>query len=180
MKTLPIITYPKRILKKKAEKVLIRQLTDSLDIDELIAQMKETMREADGIGLAAPQINISKRIILVDHIQDKTEKHKKNGILTFLNPDIVQKSKKQETDEEGCLSLPGLYIPIKRSAKIELTAQTPDGEKVRLKAHGLAARILQHEVDHLNGKLIIDRINPLKRLRLRHELKEIAKHSKSV
>ena len=180
MKTLPIITYPKGILKKKAEKVLVRQSADSSDIDKLVAQMKETMKEADGIGLAAPQVNLSKRIIVVDHIQYRIEKQKEENISAFLNPRIVQKSKKQETDEEGCLSLPGLYIPIKRSAKIELTAQTPDGEEVHLKAQGLAARILQHEVDHLNGKLIIDRINPFKRLKLRHELREIAKHSKSV
>ena len=176
MKTLPIITYPKRILKKKAKKVL--DIPD--EVDELVAQMKETMKKADGIGLAAPQINISKRIILVDHIQDKKEKHQKDSVLVFLNPNIVQKSKKQETDEEGCLSLPGLYIPIKRATEVELTAQTPDGKEVHLKAQGLAARILQHEVDHLNGKLIIDRINPFKRLKLRHELREIAKHSKSV
>ena len=176
MKTLPIITYPKRILKKKAKKVL----DIPNDVDELIAQMKETMKDADGIGLAAPQINISKRIILVDHIQDKKEKHRKDSVLVFLNPNIVQKSKKQETDEEGCLSLPGLYIPIKRAAEVELTAQTPDGKEVHLKAQGLTARILQHEVDHLNGRLIIDRINPFKRLKLRHELREIAKHSKSV
>ena len=76
--------------------------------------------------------------------------------------------------------MPGLYIPIKRAAEIELVAQTPDGKEVRLKAQGLTARILQHEVDHLNGKLIIDRINPFKRLKLRHELRKIAKHSKGV
>ena len=100
--------------------------------------------------------------------------------MVFLNPNITQKSKKQEIDEEGCLSLPGLYISIKRATEVELTAQTPDGNEIHIKVQGLTARILQHEVDHLNGKLIIDRINPLKRLRLRHELKEIAKHSKSV
>lgn len=176
MKTLPIITYPKRILKKKAKKVL--DIPD--DVDELVVQMKETMKEADGIGLAAPQINISKRIIVVDHIQNKEEAHQKDNILVFLNPSIVRKSRKQETDEEGCLSLPGLYISIKRATEVELVAQTPSGEEVHLKAKGLAARIFQHEVDHLNGKLIIDRINPFKRLKLRHELREIAKHSKSV
>lgn len=176
MKTLPIITYPKRILKKKAKKVL--DIPE--DIDKLVEQMKETMEEADGIGLAAPQINISERIIVVDHIQEREEAHQKDNILAFLNPHIVKKSKKQETDEEGCLSLPGLYMPIKRAVEVELTAQTLDGREVRLKAQGLAARIFQHEVDHLNGKLIIDRISPLKRLKLRHELKEIAKHSKSV
>jgi len=176
MKTLPIIAYPKGILRKKAKKVLgIPE-----DIAELVVQMKETMKEADGIGLAAPQINISKRIILVDLIQNRAEKHKKDSILVFLNPNIIKKSRKQETDEEGCLSLPGLYIPIKRAAKVELVAQTLNGKEVHLKAQGLAARIFQHEVDHLNGKLIIDRINPFKRLKLRHELREIAKHSKSV
>ena len=102
MKTLPLITYPQRILKKKAEKVLVRQLADSSDIDKLIAQMKETMKEADGIGLAAPQVNLSKRIILINHIQDKTGKHQEDDISVFLNPNIVQKSKKRETEEEGC------------------------------------------------------------------------------
>lgn len=170
MKTLPIITYPQKILKKKAEKILdIPQ-----DMDELVAQMKGTMKEADGVGLAAPQVNLSKRIIIVQDVEDSDESY------AFLNPSITQKSRKQEIEEEGCLSLPGLYTPIKRAAEVEVTAQTPDGKAVHLKAQGLAARILQHEIDHLNGKLIIDRINPFKRLKLRHELAEIAKHSKSV
>ena len=174
MKTLPIVTFPQKILKKKAKKVLIRQPTDSSDIGELVVKMKETMKEADGIGLAAPQVNLSKQIIVVQDVENPDES------FAFVNPSITQKSRGQETEEEGCLSLPGLYILVKRAAEVELVAQTPDGKEVRLKAQGLAARILQHEVDHLNGKLIIDRINPLKRLKLRHELKEIAKHSKSV
>jgi len=165
MKTLAIVKYPQRILQKKAEKV--SHITP--DIQKLIPQMIQTMNENDGIGLAAPQINISQKIIVVQDIQSRTQKGAQESF-AFLNPHITQKSTEQETEEEGCLSLPGIFVPVKRARKIEVVCQTPMGETVKIKAEGLFARIFQHEIDHLNGKLIIHKLTPWKRLKIRKQL----------
>ena len=164
MATLPIVTYPKKILKQKAEEVL--NITSQ--IKSLIPQMIETMYENEGIGLAAPQVGISKRIIIVETSDNpraavKQEKSKpfRGKPLAFLNPTILKKSGKPVTEEEGCLSLPGIFVQVKRSAKIALTCQTPEGKEVKIEAGGLIARIFQHEIDHLQGKLILDHLSPL-------------------
>ncbi|MBI2644040.1 MAG: peptide deformylase [Candidatus Wildermuthbacteria bacterium] len=159
MSRLSIITYPTPILKERAKEV--EQLTPELKA--LIGEMIEAMKEHNGIGLAAPQINISQRIIIV---QDA------NGSHAFLNPRIISKGKKQSAEEEGCLSLPGIFVPVKRSDYVKVVCDTPKGEEVHLKAEGLVARIFQHEIDHLNGNLIINRINPLQRFKIRKHLKE--------
>lgn len=141
--------------------------------------MIEAMYANQGIGLAAPQIGISKRIIIVETSSDprKTVRQKKfeGRPLAFLNPRIVKKTKEQAIEEEGCLSLPEIFLPIKRPKKVEVTCETPDGKEVKIQAEGLTARIFQHEVDHLNGKLIIDRISPFKRLKIRKLLKKLEK-----
>ena len=144
--------------------------------------MIETMYAAEGIGLAAPQIGISKRIIIVETSDNpratvREEKDKPRTIrqlaevqgkpLAFLNPTILKKSGKPVVEEEGCLSLPGIFVRVKRSEKITLECQTPKGRTVKIEAGGLIARIFQHEIDHLNGKLISDYLNPLKKLELR-------------
>jgi len=160
---LKIIKYPATILKKQAKKV--GEITPELL--RLIAHMEVTMEKSKGIGLAAPQIGISKQIIVV---KDSRES-KKNQI--FFNPKIRKKSKKQETDEEGCLSLPGLFLPIKRTVSIQLSCNTKEGKPIMIEATGLAARIFQHEIDHLQGKLIIDHITPFKRWKIKEELLQI-------
>ena len=154
MPTLSIVTYPKKILKQKAEEVLRM----SPEIKKLVPQMIETMYAAEGIGLAAPQIGISKRIIIVETSDNPraTAKDGKGKPLAFLNPIIKKKSGKSVTEEEGCLSLPGVFVRVKRSEKVRLECQTPEGNTVKIEAGGLIARIFQHEIDHLNGKLIID------------------------
>jgi len=128
--------------------------------------MMVTMDANEGVGLAAPQVGILQRIIIV---KDAQENH------GFLNPEILSKSRKQATDEEGCLSLPGIFLKIKRAKEIEVAAKTIEGKTVRIQATGLGARIFLHEIDHLNGKLIIDRISPLKRFGLRKKLKNLGK-----
>jgi len=173
MATLPIVTYPKKILKQKAEEIL--DITSQ--IKKLIPQMVETMYKNEGIGLAAPQIGISKRIIIVEtsanpRVAVRQEKGKpfdkaRGKPLAFLNPVITKKSRKPVTEEEGCLSLPGIFVRVKRSEKITLECQTPEGKNVKIEAGGLIARIFQHEIDHLNGKLIIDHLSPLKKLKFR-------------
>lgn len=159
---LKIVKYPAAILKKQAKKV--EEITP--DLLALISQMEAAMEKNRGIGLAAPQIGISMQIIMV---KDK----KKNQ--TFLNPKLRSKSKTQETDEEGCLSLPGLFLSIKRAKNIRLSCNTEKGRPIIIEAEGLAARIFQHELDHLQGKLIIDRITPLLRWKIQKELGEIKK-----
>lgn len=159
---LKIATYPSGILKKRA--AFVKEITP--DLRSLLLRMEETMKKHDGIGLAAPQVGISKQIILV---QDAKKAR------AFCNPVLFFASKKQESDEEGCLSLPGLFLPVRRSAAVRVGCLTERGEQVIVEAEGLAARIFQHEIDHLQGKLIIDRITPVRRWNIRRQLDEIRK-----
>jgi len=150
-----IIKYPNPILRKKCEEV--KELTEG--IKNLGWDMIETMVENEGIGLAASQIGELKRIIIV-----QAEK----GPEVFINPKIIKKSKETEIGEEGCLSFPGLFLKIKRKKEIEIEAINLNGEKIQMKIKGLLARIFQHEIDHLDGILIIDKINLWQRLKLKY------------
>ena len=183
MATLSIVTYPQKILKRRADLV-----SPSPDLQKLIPQMVEAMYKNEGIGLAAPQIGISKRVIIVETSQDprktvrsasapraSADKKVRGRPLAFLNPVITKKTGKLISEEEGCLSLPGIFVPVKRKASVEIRCQTPAGKEVKIEAGGLTARIFQHEIDHLLGKLIIDRISPLKRLKLRKQLRALAR-----
>ena len=176
MATLSIVTYPGKILRQKAAE--ISPITS--EIKRLIPQMIETMYKNQGIGLAAPQINISQRIIIVETSDDPRatvrdiSRQIRRKPLAFLNPVIKKKSKKSTTEEEGCLSLPGIFVPIKRAESVEIVCQTRDGANARIEARGFTARIFQHEIDHLNGKLIINHLDPLRRLKIRRQLKELA------
>ena len=148
MAVLPIITYPNPILEKKTEKI-----TDpkTPEIKELILDMLETMEHAqNAVGLAAPQVGKSVSLCII-----KTDG--KTHIL--INPKIKSRSWKKEICEEGCLSFPGQYIPVKRSAKVKVEALNRNGEKIILKGEGLLARAFQHEIDHLNGILYITKEN---------------------
>ncbi len=133
-------------MRKKATEV--KELAD--EIKKFAGDMIEIMIESQGIGLAAPQIGESKRIIVV-----QMEK----GPQVFINPKIIAKSKEKELMEEGCLCFPKLFLEIKRAKKVQIEAVTIAGEKVRIEAEGLLARIFQHEVDHLDGVLFIDRVS---------------------
>ena len=164
MEPLQITIFPEQILRKKAEKV--NNITP--EVKELAPQMIFAMKANDGVGLAGPQVNISKRIIV---LQDGEEQH------AYLNPRIVKKSREKHADEEGCLSLPGIFVLVKRASQIEVECETLDGKTVRIKAEGLTARIFQHEIDHLNGKLIINRIPFWKRWKLRDELRELQEYA---
>lgn len=166
MASLEITKYPAPVLQQRSDE--IPELTP--EILELVPKMISAMLEHDGIGLAGPQISIPKRIIIV---QDAKGSH------PFINPKIASKSKKETVEEEGCLSLPGIFLPIKRAEEIEVLCQTPEGENIHIKAEGLLARIFQHEIDHLDGFLIIDRTSKLKRLKIRKELQSFKKHYES-
>jgi peptide deformylase len=149
-----IIKYPDPILRKKCEEV--KEVTE--EIKNLGWDMIETMTENQGIGLAAPQVGELKRIIVV-----QTEK----GSEIFINPQIMKKSRETEIDEEGCLSFPGLFLKIKRAKEVEIEALNENGEKICLKTNGLPARIFQHEIDHLDGILFIDRLSFWQKLKLK-------------
>lgn len=123
-------------------------------IRDLIKNLAEIMYDAPGIGLAAPQVGVLKRVFIFDLGE---------GLVSYINPEIVWRSKKTEEEEEGCLSVPDIKVPIKRSEKIKVRALTPEGKKVEFRAEGLLARVIQHEVDHLDGILILDRTSKAER-----------------
>ena len=134
------------VLKTKAETVI--ELTK--EIKKLIQDMKETMLENDGVGLAAPQVGVSKRVIIVQTGE---------GIRGFVNPNIIKQGKEKTFEEEGCLSLPGLRLKIKRSKEVEVETWDENGQEIKIEAEGIIARTFQHEIDHLDGILFSDRFN---------------------
>lgn len=150
---LNILKYPSKILLKPNQKV---EVIDER-IKKLISDMEETMYAAEGRGLAAPQVGVNLQIIVVDS-GDKLQ--------AFVNPEIIKTSKKSEIMEEGCLSLPGIEVKVKRFWQIEVKTLNIEGKEIKFKAEGLLARIIQHEIDHLNGKLILDKANFLIRRKI--------------
>jgi len=146
MPTLPIVINPSPILRKKAE--TIKNPLDAA-IQKLIPILTETMIQEDGIGIAAPQVGESIQMIIINH---------KDKPLVMINPKIIIKSIRTEIAEEGCLSVPGIFGMVKRSKKIKANALDSTGKLFTIKAEGLLARVIQHEVDHLNGILFIDKM----------------------
>lgn len=148
---LKIITNPNPILRQKA-----KEITDvsTREIQKLIPEMIETMLKKDGLGLAAPQISQSIRLIAVRH---------KNGEIAMINPKIVKKSLLKEWDEEGCLSVPNIFGEVKRCKKITIKYLDENGKQHKMSGEGLFARVIQHEIDHLDGVLFIDKARNLRR-----------------
>ena len=141
------------VLRRKAEPV--SELNE--DVRRLIADMFETMYDEDGVGLAAPQVGVSERVIVVDPREPDVQP------FALVNPEIRERGSDLDRGEEGCLSLPGLKDIVERSATVVVEGLGRDGEPLRIEAAGLLARVLQHEIDHLDGVLFIDRVSPLKR-----------------
>ena len=135
----------------------------------LISEMREIMAREKGIGLAAPQIDVGKRIIMVDTGEGE------KGRIVLINPEIKGVSDKIEPYEEGCLSVPKIFADVMRPAEVFLKGLTPDGKEIEYEAKGLMARVLQHEVDHLDGILFIDRLEKYIKDEFRAELKKIKK-----
>lgn len=149
MAKLKILEYPSPILSKKAEPVGRLQEKDR----RLIQDMIETMYEEDGVGLAAPQVGVSKRIIIASPNAIRGEEQ------TFINPEITFFSEQKELGTEGCLSVPNVSCDVWRSKKITLKAFDLQGKELTLELQNFPARVVQHEIDHLNGILLIDRID---------------------
>ena len=139
------------------------------DLKMLVRDMFETMYHAEGIGLAAPQIGISRRVIVIDLRSEEQPEAR----LALINPSVVWASAESDKEPEGCLSIPGLEEVIKRSLAIRVEAVDIDGGRMELEAEGLFARVLQHEMDHLDGILFVDRVSALKRRILMKKWKKI-------
>jgi len=138
------------------------------EIKQLVADMFETMREEKGIGLAATQVNRHVRLVVMDVSEEQNEPR------VFINPEIVDKEG-PTISEEGCLSVPGNYAKVDRAEKVTVKALDGEGEPYELEADGLLAICIQHELDHLDGKLFVDYLSPLKRQRIRKKLEKEAR-----
>lgn len=148
-KILKIITHPNPILREKSELVKPKDISKGI-YAEFLADMTATMLKKDGVGLAAPQVSISLRIIVIQY---------KNKIINLFNPIISKKSWSKNIGEEGCLSVPNVFGNVMRHTKIVCNYLDEKGEKQKIIASGMLARILQHECDHLDGVLFIDKID---------------------
>ncbi len=164
MAKLEILHYPDPRLRTEAKPVA--EVTD--DIRRLVDDMFETMYDAPGIGLAATQVNVHQQIIVID----VSEEH--DQPLCLINPMILSADGDEET-EEGCLSVPGIYDTVRRAEKIEVRALGRDGKPFEMTADGLLAVCIQHEMDHLKGKLFVDYLSSLKKQRIRKKLEKRAK-----
>ena len=166
-----ILIEPDPILRKKCDPL---EKVDT-ETQKLMNDMLETMYAAPGIGLAAVQIGILKRLVVIDISKDKESKSK--SPLFLVNPEILYQSKKTSIYEEGCLSLPGQFAEIERPAECTLKYLDYNGKEKELKADGLLATCIQHEVDHLNGVLFIDYLSKLKKDMI---IKKLVKHKKEI
>lgn len=166
MAKLEILHYPDPRLHTVAKPV---QVVDAR-IRRLIEDMKETMYDAPGIGLAATQVNVHERLLVMDISETR------NDFRVFINPEIIAESGRAE-NEEGCLSVPGVYDRVTRAEWIKVRALDGDGQAFELEAEGLLAVCIQHEMDHLLGKVFVDYLSPLKRSRIKSKmLKQAREH----
>ncbi len=156
-----ILHYPDPRLRRQAKPV--PEVSD--DVRRLVADLAETMYQAPGIGLAAIQVNEPWRIVVIDISETR------DRLQVFINPEILYKEGEQER-EEGCLSVPGVYEPVIRANRIRLRALDRDGKPFELEADGLIATCIQHEVDHLDGKVFVDYLSRLKQTRIRKKLEK--------
>jgi peptide deformylase len=163
-KMLEICKYGDSVLNQEAREV---QNIDK-QIEELVLQMRRTMYEANGIGLAAPQVGESIQLALVDITQGEDEKE----FMVLINPRIVE-SQGSETSDEGCLSIPGITTQVSRATNITIKAYDLSGREILREFEGYKARVIQHEIDHLRGVLIMDRVSSLKKQLLKKEIKKL-------
>ena len=166
MAILNILHFPDERLRTKAKSVA--EVTDKHRT--LIKNMLETMYDAPGIGLAATQINVHERILVIDISEEK------NQPIVLINPEILEKEGDQ-TFDEGCLSVPGIYETLHRAEKVRVKALNKDGEEIEMNADGLLAVCIQHEMDHLDGKLFVDYLSQLKKQRIRKKLEKQQKNA---
>ncbi|MEA3274581.1 MAG: peptide deformylase [Pseudomonadota bacterium] len=163
MSLLDILTFPDPRLRSKAAPVPVPEVNE--DTRRIVDDMFETMYAAPGIGLAAIQVKIPQRIIVID-LSDQQD-----APLCLINPEILERRGEEQTDE-GCLSVPGFFEPVTRAEQIRVRALNREGDLFELDADGLLAVCIQHEIDHLDGKLFVDYLSSLKRQRIRKKLEK--------
>ena len=159
-----VLEFPDRRLRTKAKEVAVFDQA----IKTLVEDMLETMYDSKGVGLAATQIDVHQRVIVIDVSEEKNEH------LCLINPEIIEKEGVEES-EEGCLSVPGFFENIKRADHVKIRAQDKEGKSFELEAGELLSVCIQHEMDHLEGKLFVDYLSPLKRRRIKAKLDKIHK-----
>ncbi len=164
MALLPILTYPDPRLRKVAKPVLAIDAR----IRQLAMDMAETMYDAPGVGLAATQVNVHERLVVIDVSETRDTLH------VLINPEIVWSSDQKRFSEEGCLSVPEIYDKVERAEEVTVRALNLEGESFELKASGLLAVCIQHELDHLQGKVFIEYLSPLKRTRIKTKVRKHA------
>ena len=160
MSLLPILRYPDPRLHKVAKKVSAFDAR----LKQLVADMAETMYEAPGVGLAASQVDVHERIVVID-ISDT-----RSDLRVFVNPEVVWISPERAVYDEGCLSVPGIYDGVERPSRVRVRAFDAEGKSFELEADGLLAVCIQHEMDHLMGKVFVEYLSPLKRNRIKAKL----------
>jgi peptide deformylase len=160
MAVLKVRKYGDPVLRRRAAE--IKEITP--DLSRTIADMVETMYDEAGIGLAAPQVGISLRLMVVGHDERREPR-------ALINPAIVDRGG-EVTAEEGCLSIPGIFAQVKRAEWVDVEAKDVDGQPVKIHGRGLLARVLQHEMDHLDGVLFIDHLDPVTRDRIKRRIKK--------
>jgi len=165
MAVLSILHYPDQRLHTIAKPVA------SVDarIQQIVADMAETMYEASGIGLAATQVDIHERIIVIDTSEER------DALMVFINPELIWASPEKKSWREGCLSVPDFFDEVERPERIKIKSLNQEGQFFELEADGLLAVCLQHEMDHLQGKVFVEYLSPLKRSRISLKLKKRAK-----
>jgi len=163
MSLLPILQFPDPRLNTLARPV---QKVDER-IKTLIADMLETMYDANGIGLAATQINVHERLIVIDTSEER------NAPMVLINPEIVWASPERVMNDEGCLSVPGIYDGVERATQVKVTALDGEGQSRTIEADGLLAICIQHEMDHLLGKVFVEYLSPLKRNRIKTKMLKV-------
>jgi peptide deformylase len=166
---LEILHFPDARLRRTANPVA----EVDRDLRRAVDNMFETMYDAPGIGLAATQVDIGKRMIVIDISEAK------DSPLCLINPEIVAREGTEQT-EEGCLSVPGIYEPVSRAQRVKVRAIDIDGKLFDLEADGLLAVCIQHEIDHLQGKLFVDYLSPMKLSRIRKKLEKRRRHAGTV
>ena len=148
-----IVTLPDPVLRRKARTVT----RFDAELQTLVEDMIETMREAPGVGLAAPQVGVSDRLLVVEYPEDDEQEDSPKKLYVVVNPEIKEISAETEMGIEGCLSIPGLHGEVERALAVTVKGQTRRGQSIKIKAKGWLARIFQHEIDHLDGIVFVDR-----------------------
>lgn len=169
MALLPVLCYPDPRLHKVAKPVA----QVDARIKKIVADMADTMYDAPGVGLAATQVDIHERIVVIDVSDDQNE------LMVFINPEIIWASPEKKSWREGCLSVPDYYDEVERPSEIRVKALDVEGKEFELDADGLLAVCLQHELDHLQGKVFVEYLSILKRSRISQKMKKRAKELES-